>query len=237
MDGVLVFQSPEANGSRPVIQRGTIREAAGRAIKVYAPGGGGATRDLLIYRSVHGKHDGSNDIAHQHGDGLIENIVFHYSGDAHSQPTVPIGMSSGTARPREFPFAEGVIRNVTINDTTGQPKRAIISVFYMVLTDTSPRRYVFRNIRDSGTAQHLFLPGVLGSYGNAEIDIDEVSANLTTGLMATEDYSRHLRVVAHRLVNRNPRPVPFKVFYNGRAAPPNHGGMLIADTTDTGITR
>jgi hypothetical protein len=237
MDGVLVFQSPEADGSRPIIQRGTIREAAGRAVKVYAPGGGGATRDLVIYRSVHGKVNGSNDVAHQHGDGLIENIIFHYAGNAHSQPTVPIGMSSGTARDSGFPFAEGVIRNVTINDTTGQPKRAIISIFYMVLTDASPRRYAFQNIRDSGTAQHLFVPGFLGSYGDAEIDIDEVSVNLTTGLMATEDYSRHLRVIAHRLINRNARPVPFKVFYDGRAAPPNHGGTLIVDDTDTGIIR
>jgi len=236
MDGVLVFQSPEADGSRPIIQRGTIREAAGRAIKVFAPGGGGMTRDINVYRSVHGTTGGSNDIAHQHGDGLIENIILYYSRDAHSQPTSSIGMSSNAVRPAGFPFAEGVIRNITINDTTGHPKRAVVSLYYNV-RDSSPRRYILENIRDSGTAQYLLFPGSLGTFGDADVQIHGASVNLTTGLLATEDHSRRLRVTAQGLVNRNPHPVPFKVFYNGIAAPPGHGGEFIADATVRGIER
>lgn len=85
MDGVLIFQGPERSGTRPIIQRGLIRNAAGRAIKVFAPGGGGVTRDLRIERSIPGSpQNGSVDIAHQHGDGLIENIEIIYSGRAHA---------------------------------------------------------------------------------------------------------------------------------------------------------
>jgi len=236
MDGVLVFQAPEAEGSRPVIQRGTIREAAGRAIKVYAPGGGGVTRDIEVYRSVHGNTGGSNDIAHQHGDGTIENVAFHYSGDAHSQPTIPIGMSSGHLRERGFPFRRGVVRGITIHDTTGRAKRAIATMFFN-LRDASPRAYLIADVQDHGSAEHLFLPGALGSFGDAAIEIDQVSVNLTIGLMATEDYDRRLTVTARALVNRNPRPVPFKVGYNGQAAPPGHGGTLVADNTVIGVIR
>ena len=237
MDGILVFQSAEASGTRPVIQRGTIREAAGRAIKVFAPGGGGVTRDVTVHRSVHGKTGGSNDIAHQHGDGTIEDIRFFYTGDAHSQPTVPIGLSSGTARPPAFPFAEGIVRNVTIDDRTGRPKRAIVSVYYNV-EDAAPRRYRIADISDSGSAQFLLLPGALGNYGPAAIEIERVSVDLAAGLMSTEDYDRQLTVTARGLVNRNPRPAPFKVFYDGRTAPPGHGGtVFIADATVRGIAR
>lgn len=236
MDGVLVFQSAEADGTRPIIQRGTTREAAGRAIKVFAPGGGGVTREIRVHRSVVGNTGGSNDIAHQHGDGTIENITFHYSGAAHAQPTIPIGMSSGSQRARGFAFGQGVVRNITINDTTGRPKRAIVTMFYN-LQDAGPRAYRLSDIQDSGSAEHLFLPGGLGSFGDASIEIERVSVNLTTGLMATEDYDRRLRVRARGLVNRNPRPVPFKVFYDGRAAPANHGGMLDADATVRGVDR
>ena len=235
MDGVLVFQAAERSGTRPVIRRGVIREAAGRAVKVFAPGGGGVTRDLQIYRSVPGVTGGSNDVAHQHGDGLIDNIQFHYSGRAHSQPTIPIGMSSGTARAPGFPFGEGIIRNITINDSTGQPKRAIAILFYNVGGDSSARRYVLTNIRDSGSAHHLFLPGALGVTGAATIEIEEVDVNLTTGVMATEDRTTRLRVQAHGLTNRNPRGVPFRVMYNGRAAPPGLGGQWITDATVRGV--
>jgi hypothetical protein len=56
--------------------------------------------------------------------------------------------------------------------------------------------------------------------------------------MSTEDYDRQLAITARGLVNRNPRPVPFKVFYDGRAAPPGHGGTtFIADATVRGIGR
>jgi hypothetical protein len=234
MDGLLVFQSAEATGSRPVIQRGTIREAAGRAIKVFAPGGGGVTRDLTIHRSAHGNTGGSNDVAHQHGDGLIENITITYSGNAHSQPTVPIGMSSGTKRARGFPFSRGIVRNVRINDTTGVTKRAIFINFYNQ-TDSTPRSYVMENVVDSGSAQYLFLPGALGAFGPADITLAEVSVNLTTGLFASDDRAQQLRVEARGVANRNRRAVPFKAFLDGRAAPPGHGGRLVAAGSITGI--
>ncbi|MFN6935131.1 MAG: hypothetical protein ACK4NZ_08265, partial [Tsuneonella sp.] len=84
MDGVLVFQAPEASGTRPVVRRGSITNAAGRAVKMYAPGGGGLTEDVTIFRSRPGGPNGSIDIAHQHGDGKIRNIRIIYAGDAHA---------------------------------------------------------------------------------------------------------------------------------------------------------
>lgn len=235
MDGILVFQSAEQAGARPVIQRGVVREAAGRAIKVYAPGGGGVTRDVAIYRSVHGSAQGSNDVAHQHGDGTIEDITFHYSGDAHASPTTSIGMSAGHLRDPGFPFQRGVVRNIAVNDTTGQPKFAIVTLFSN-LRDVGPRAYRLANIRDSGSAAHLFIPGSLGTFSDASIEVDEIDANLTAGLMATEDPSPRLRVTARRVVNRSRRSVPFNVYYDGRAAP-RLGGVLVAEGTVQGVTR
>lgn len=228
MDGVLVFQAPQVDSTRPIIQRGVIRNAAGRAIKVFAPGGGGVTRDLTIYRSVHGNTGGSNDIAHQHGDGTIENITIYYSGDAHSQPTTPIGMSSGTARAPGFPFGTGTVRNVAIHDSTGQPKRAVVTFFYNVAGDRAPRRYLIQHVIDQGSAGSLFRPGILGADGPAEIDIDDVSVDLRSGLLASEDITPYLKVVVQKLVNRAVRPVPFKVSYNGNVAPRKYGGDLVA---------
>jgi hypothetical protein len=204
-------------------------------VKVFAPGGGGTTRDLEIYRSVPGTTGGSNDLAHQHGDGTIENITFHYSRQAHSNSTIPIGMSSGTARGSGFAFREGIIRNITINDTTGHAKRALVILSYNVAGDPSPRRYLLQNIRDSGTTGYLFLPGALGVHGDANIEVDQVSVNLTTGLMATEDRTQRLRVSAHALTNRNSRPVPFRVLYDGRPAPRVLGGQWVADATVRGV--
>ncbi len=145
-------------------------------------------------------------------------------------------MSAGHARDRGFPFRQGVVRGIRIDDTTGRSKHAIVSMFYN-LQDASPRAYLLADIQDNGSAEHLFLPGGLGSFGPAVIEIDRVSVNLLTGLMATEDYDRGLTVTARGLVNRNPRPVPFKVFYDGRAAPPNHGGTFAIDATVRGIVR
>lgn len=235
MDGVLVFQSAEEAGARPVIQGGVIREAAGRAIKIFAPGGGGLTRDVTIYRSVHGSAQGSNDVAHQHGDGTIEDITFHYSGDAHATPTTSIGMSAGHLRDPRFPFQRGVVRNIAVNDTTGRSKYAIVTLFSN-LHDVGPRSYRLANIRDSGSAAHLFMPGSLGTFSDASIEIDQIDAKLTAGLMATEDPSPRLRVTARRVVNRSRRAVPFNVYYDGRAAP-RLGGVLIADGTVQGVTR
>lgn len=236
MDGVLVFQGPEVGGSAPVIQRGTIREAAGRAVKMFAPAGGGITRDLTIYRSVHGNSGGSNDIAHQHGDGLIENITFHYSGNAHSQPTKPIGMSSGSRRPPGFPFREGIVRNIVINDSTGQPKGAIFFPYYNV-ADSTPRRFSLINVRDSGSANVLFLPGGLGVQAPTEIILERIDVDLRAGLFASEDRGARLRITARELVNRNARPVPLQVAYNNRPLPSHFGASLISDATVRGVQR
>lgn len=234
MDGVLVFQSAERGGAAPVIQRGTIREAAGRAVKMFAAGGGGVTRDITIHRSVPGSYPASNDVAHQHGDGTIENVTLYYSGRANSGQTVPISMSAGQPRPAGFPFGRGVIRNIRIQDTSGRAKKALVTLFYSS-ADPAPRSYLLADIRDSGTAEALVTPGGLGSAQDASIEIERVDANLTAGLVATEDYDRRLRVTARGLVNRNPRRVPSKVFYNGRAAPPGHGGTFRFDATVRGV--
>ncbi len=236
IDGLSVFQAAEAGGSRPIIQRGTIREAAGRAIKVFAPGGGGVTRDIIVHRSVHGITDGSNDIAHQHGDGVIENIVFHYSGNAHSQPTYSIGMSAGHVRARGFPFTRGVIRNVTINDTTGRPKGALVAL-YASQPDPSPRAYLLADITDSGSARQLLMPGRLGDDGPAAIVVERVSVNLTAALILSNARNARLTVTARGLVNRAARAAPFRAMGDGRPAPIGYGGTLDADATVRGVDR
>jgi hypothetical protein len=221
MDGVLVFQTAEVAGTRPIVRRGVIREAAGRGVKIFAPGGGGVTRDLNIYRSVVGKQDGAIDIAHQHGDGVIENIRIHYSGNAHATPTIPIGISSGYVRGRGFAFGDTVVRNIVIDDTTGQTKRAIFGLQYNE-RDATARHYRLSDITDNGSADYLLLPGALGTYGDADITLDRISVNLSRGLLATEDANVRLRINANTLTNRNPRSVPVRTYYDGSTAAAGH---------------
>ncbi len=187
MDGILVFQAAEIRGTRPVIQRGTISEAAGRAVKVFAPGGGGVTRKLKIFRSVPSRYFGSVDVNHQHGDGLIEDIEISYAGQAHDLPTTSISMSSGTSRSKAFPFTEGEVRNIQIHDATGRTKGTLIGLQYNVANDSSPRSYRFSKIVDDGVSRSFFLPGALGTYGRALILISDVDVNLTEALFASED--------------------------------------------------
>lgn len=227
MDGLIVFQLAEPGGEPPVIQRGVIREAAGRAVKVFAEGGGGVTRNLDIFRSVPGSSQGSNDLAHQHGDGVIEDIRFHYSGDAHMSPTTPIGMSAGHLREEAYPFGPGVIRNISIEDTTGRPKFAVVTLFSSLQSPTR-RSYTIQDLIDDGTAERLFTPGNLGTFANALVEVDRVKVNLTTSLMATEDLCPLLRVVVRRLTNQGPRTVPFNAYYDGRPAPRLGGSKELA---------
>lgn len=238
MDGVLVFQSAERDGTRPIIRRGTIRNAAGRAVKVFAPGGGGVTQSLRIYRSVPGNSSiGAVDIAHQHGDGLIEDIEITYVGAAHANKTTVIGMSSGTRRDPGFPFAAGEVRNMRITDTTGVAKQALLGVQYNVTGDPAPRRYVLSDVSDSGSVDYLILPGALGTGAPARIELASVDVNVTKGLLASEDRAPQMTVVARRMRLARGRPVPAKVFYDNRAASPGWRLRIDADATVQGLDR
>lgn len=235
MDGVLVFQAAEEGGTRPVIQRGTIREAAGRSVKVFAPGGGGVTRELKIFRSISSRYYGSVDINHQHGDGLIADIEISYAGRAHDLPTTSISMSSGTARAKGFPFAVGEVRNIRIHDTTGRPKGALVGLQYNVVGDTSPRRYLFSHIIDDGVSRSFFLPGALGTHGPATIIIEDVDVGLSESLFASEDPTQFLRVQARRAHLSRGRELPVKVNYSGRPVPRNLDVRVNADASVSGL--
>lgn len=238
MDGVLVFQSAERDGTRPIIRRGTIRNAAGRGVKVFAPGGGGLTQSLRIYRSVPGAPTiGAIDIAHQHGDGLIEDIEVTYAGAAHANKTTVIGMSSGTRRDPGFPFGPGEVRNLRINDTTGVAKRALLGVQYNVAGDPAPRRYVLSNVIDNGTVNYVVLPGALGTGAPARIELAKLETNVIKGLLASEDRAPQMTVVARQVRLTRGRPVPAKVFYDDRPASAGWRLRIDADTSVTGLDR
>ena len=236
MDGVLVFQSAERDGTRPIIRRGMIRNAAGRGVKVFAPGGGGVTQSLRIYRSVPGAPSiGAIDIAHQHGDGLIEDIEVTYAGAAHANKTTVIGMSSGTRRDPGFPFGLGEVRNLRINDTTGVAKRALLGVQYNVAGDPAPRRYVLSDVIDSGTVYYVVLPGALGTGAPARIELTKVETNVIKGLLASEDRASQMTVVARQVRLTRGRPVPAKVFYDDRPASAGWRLRIDADASVIGL--
>lgn len=237
MDGVLVFQAAEADGTRPIIRRGTIREAAGRAVKIFAPGGGGVTRDLKIFRSVSSRFSGSVDVNHQHGDGLIANIDITYSGRAHDLPSTPISMSSGTPRPIAFPFSVGEVRNVRIHDATGKPKATLIGLQYNVVDDQGTRRYRISHVIDDGFSLCLLLPGALGTYGIASIEIEDVNVNLTMSLFASEDPTKLLYIRARRAnFNAEQRLLPIKVSYDGRPVEKKLEVLVDIDDSVSGLT-
>lgn len=214
MDGILVFQSEESNGTRPLIQRGVIREAAGRAVKVFAPGGGGITRQLQIYRSVPSSVSGAVEIDHQHGDGLIADIDISYSGRAHVSPTTVIGMGSIGARPSGFPYAVGEVRDIRIRDQTGTPKSVLVSV-YSSSSDASPREFALTRISDEGTTRNLLMTGALGTYGLVKVTLDEIDINLTVSVVVSDDPTQLLRVRARRSKFSRGRPVRIKARHDG----------------------
>ncbi len=214
MDGVLVFQSEERGGTRPLIQRGVIREAAGRAVKVFAPGGGGTTRQLQIYRSVPSTVSGAVEIDHQHGDGLIADIDISYSGRAHITPTTVIGMGSTGARARGFPYAAGEVRDIRIRDRTGTPKLVLVSV-YSSATDPSPRAFALTRISDDGTVRNLLMTGALGNYGPVKVTLDEIDVNLTVSVVVSDDPTQLLSVRARRSIFSRGRPVRIKARHDG----------------------
>lgn len=221
MDGVLVFQAAERSGTRPIIQDGEITDAAGRAIKVFAPGGGGLTQNLTITRSLPGGRNGSIDIAHQHGDGVVRNIRFRYSRGAHANGTTTIGFSSGTAREAGFPFGPAIVENISIEDTTGVAKRALFGLQYNVPGDPRERSFSALNVTDSGRTQYLFLPGALGTNQRATITFSAVDVNIDTAVLASEDPTQNMALAFENVrLSRNPgRSVPLKVSYDDRPVP------------------
>lgn len=237
MDGVLVFQSAERDGTRPIIRHGVIREAAGRGVKIYAPGGGGITQDLKIYRSVPGNFYGSADINHQHGDGLVADITLFYSNRAHEMATTVVSMSAGNARPDGFAFSTGEVRNIRIHDTTGRPKYALVGLQYNVTQDARERSYRISDIIDEGRSRYLFLPGALGTDSLARITIDNCEVNLTEALMASEDPAHLLRVSLRRSRLNRARPVEAKVMYDGRPIRGANGLRLDVDSTVDGLVK
>lgn len=214
MDGVLVFQSEESDGTRPLIQRGVIREAAGRAVKVFAPGGGGTTCQLRIYRSIPSSFQGAVEVDHQHGDGLISDIDISYSGRAHATPTTVIGMGSLGARKPGFPYAAGEIRNIRIRDRTGTPKSTLVSV-YSSAVDPSSRVFMLTGISDDGTARNLLMTGALGTYGPARVVLDEIDIDLTVSVVVSDDPTQLLRIRARRSTFSRGRPVRTKARHDG----------------------
>jgi hypothetical protein len=183
---------------------------------------------------VSGVGTGSVDIDHQYGDGTIEGVRIFYSGQAHATPTVAIGMGSSHARLPGFTFTEGVVRDVVIADTTGRTKRAVIGMQYSQ-RDATSRRFRFSDITDNGASEYLLLPGALGTYGPAAINLERISVNLTRGVLATEDLTVSLSLRARSLTNRAARTVPVRTNYDGSPAHPSMRVRFDRDSSVRGL--
>lgn len=146
-------------------------------------------------------------------------------------------MSSGTRRDPAFPFGAGEVRNLRITDTTGVAKRTMFGLQYNVANDSAPRRYVFDNVVDSGSVRYLILPGALGTGAAAEIVLSDITANVTKGVLASEDRAARMRVIARRTRLSRGRAVPAKVFYDDRPATPGWRVRIDADYSVTGLDR
>jgi hypothetical protein len=129
-------------------------------------------------------------------------------------------MSSSHVRAPGFPFATGTIRNIRITDTTGKAKYCVVSLNYNQPGAHAPRRYLIEDVVDQGKASHFFLPGALGTHGVAEISLNRVSAELVTGLFASEDPTQKMRLSVTDFTNRAAKPVPVKTYYDGHRAAP-----------------
>lgn len=204
LDGLLLFQDPQETSFTPaVIQRGTIVEAAIRAIKAFAPAGGVHISNITVIRSIVGGFNGSDDIDVQSGDGIVENIKFYYSGDANTKETTPIDIGANGARTVDYAFHPTIVRNVIINDKTGVAKRQIVGTFSN-FTDNDTRQILIENVVDTGTAEVVTYIGALGinGGGRATLRVRDMDCNVTVGFTKSEDDLSNLYVEATGLRNR-----------------------------------
>lgn len=233
-DGILWFDSvvDSAPVEPPVIRRGVIRECAGRAIKVFSRNSPQVkVQSIAVYRSVQGVNGGSNDIDIQSGGGLVDDIVYHYSGDAHATPTIPLDFTLG------YDLDPGplVIRAVRMNDSTGATKGAVLGFQYTDPAVPAERKITVENVVDHGQAECLFIGSGVGSLNRADISLRQVDVYLTQAVCKRSDNGPYLFVTASQVLNRassvpavrNLSNVMFVVSW----------GYWVGDATIRGLTR
>ena len=231
LDGILVFQALERGARGPVIRGATLRDCPGRAIKVYAPTGGGEVRDITILRGTHGggKAFGGHsiDIDIQHGDGIVSGVRIAYSNDAHYTPTIPIQMAVVNRRTAANPFGPATIEDVVITDSTNVVRQAVVSLHDNSGAGGGTRRAItLRDIADYGKARMLFVSGQAGAEARCDIVIADVNCHVTEAATVTSDPQPNLFVRAANLANRNTVAVPVKHNLGGGMALVTWGDWL-----------
>lgn len=218
MDGVLIFQYQVGDDrvQAPIVRDFRIENAAGRGVKRYATARGGVTENFLITNSVYPRTNGGIGVAHQDGSGVVRNGVISLSGDANLQPSIGVGMGPVYGDDN----GGGVIENILIQDTTGTPMLAPISLFMPAQPTQQPqidahiRRYSVSHIRHTGTALQFLQIGQLGSKGDAHVTLRDIDCTITGAVAVTNDTLALLKVQAFNFHNRGPT-VPVVKLQNG----------------------
>jgi hypothetical protein len=244
MDGINLFNRAlefgVPNPEPDVIERFSIINAGGRAIKRFSPHGGGVTEKGTVIRNIHGTTSGSTDIDHQDGDGTIQDIVYRYSGNANAAPTTPFNFGTSHARAAGHEFKPAVAERITIHDSTGVAKFQICGTSYAA-GGTPRRQFRFENITDHGTAQLWSRPSALGSYGEVTVHMEQIDVNLTSCLWQTDDTMANMRVFARSFTNRG-ATIPYaRTLTSGAEMQFNwgyaHGENIRGVWRDTGVER
>lgn len=212
MDGTLIFQPSEGARSAPIVEKGYYENCLVRAIKIFAPFGGGAIRDIEDVLTMMPGTGGSVRVNQQHGSGTIMGYRGRYTAGAAGQTILPIGQAvTGYALAARTVH----ISDVDIDDATGTTQPCLIDLRRNATSSVTPYEAVIDNVKSSGLYECLSLVGELGTYVDARVALRAVDCRLSQALIKTDSAQFYLKMTLDGVTNRSGSTVPGAVLLSG----------------------
>jgi hypothetical protein len=233
MDGALIFQPSEGARSAPIVEKGYYENCLVRAIKIFAPFGGGAIRDIEDVLTLQPGTGGSVRLNQQHGSGTIMGYRGRYTAGAAGQTIIPIGQAvTGYALAARTVH----ISDVDIDDATGTTQPCLIDLRRNATSSVTPYEAVIDNVKSSGLYECLSLVGELGTYVDARVALRAVDCRLSIALLKTDSAQFYLKLTAEGLTNRSGTTVPGTALLSGTMRSTDWGDLAAIGRVD-GIGR
>ena len=234
MDSI-IFQSAEGAKQAPVVENGYHENVPGRAIKIFAPFGGGSVRnirDVLTIPPVSGGGGGSPRINLQHGTGTVEKCGFSWSAGAVGSSMTAVSFANTAYALRSKPIR---VADITIDDASGTTHPCVVDLRRSATSSVTPVAAIIENIQSNGLHEALFLPGGLGSTLAARVDLKQINVRLTQALIKTDDSQPFLRVILSDVDNTSGTTVPARRLLSNAMAVAGWGDF-VALTPCSGLT-
>lgn len=205
MDNI-IFQSAEGALQAPVVEDGYYENCPGRAIKIFAPFGGGIVRnirDVLSVPAVTG--GGSPRINFQHGNGTVEKCEFTFTAGAAGSTITPISFANTAYALPSKPIR---VSGITVDDATGDTQPCVVDLRRSPTSTVTPATVTIDNVRSNGLYEAFSLTGSLGRDLNAYVTLHQINLRLTQALIKTDDVQSYLRASLTNVHNTSGTTVP-----------------------------